>query len=416
MHVLVIHDIAGRHDRLEALHERERLTQVDAVLLLGSLLARQPAAQASGSHPVTGAAPKNGTLLYQEMGRIFDTLGLFQAPVYLIPGEHDPSVAAVSQALHLYQGATRLHLIHRTAAPLGVEDVVAGFGGLLTTTQEITSPIQFPAWEARVAFEHLSAYNTMFKTAHRRIFLFATPPRGKHIDLQGGMHVGVQLLNYLIGAYQPHLVCCGGPASGRGIEVINGAHVVNPGSLADGSYAIADLDHDQVRVELLPEPIPSTPTLFRSITVALDGSLESWRALELAAGLAHTSSAQLTLVYAFESVRTVLGEPYLEDTVGKRIAQGEHLLESAAFYVADLLPQCEVVEGPAAEAILRVSEAHGADLIVMGSRGMGSISSILGSVSRRVLQQASCPVLIARHGPQNATLLELSARQITARD
>jgi len=49
------------------------------------------------------------------------------------------------------------------------------------------------------------------------------------------------------------------------------------------------------------------------------------------------------------------------------------------------------------EAILRVSEVRHANLIVLGSRGLGELGSILlGSVSHGVLQNASCQVLIVR--------------------
>jgi nucleotide-binding universal stress UspA family protein len=53
----------------------------------------------------------------------------------------------------------------------------------------------------------------------------------------------------------------------------------------------------------------------------------------------------------------------------------------------------EIVEGPAAEALLR--DAAGADLIVVGNRGQGELKSLLlGSVSQQVLHYASCPVLV----------------------
>jgi nucleotide-binding universal stress UspA family protein len=57
--------------------------------------------------------------------------------------------------------------------------------------------------------------------------------------------------------------------------------------------------------------------------------------------------------------------------------------------------ESDVLEGPAAAAILREAEIHQNDLIVMGSRSLGPLSGILlGSQSLKVLHYAQCPVLI----------------------
>ena len=54
-----------------------------------------------------------------------------------------------------------------------------------------------------------------------------------------------------------------------------------------------------------------------------------------------------------------------------------------------------LVEDDAGEAI--VSEAAGADLVVIGSRGRGNIkSALLGSVSSHVVHHAPCPVVVVK--------------------
>jgi universal stress protein A len=55
------------------------------------------------------------------------------------------------------------------------------------------------------------------------------------------------------------------------------------------------------------------------------------------------------------------------------------------------------VEGDPADEILRLADEIGADLIVMGSHGRtGVLRVLMGSVSRKVLDRAKCPVLIVR--------------------
>ena len=45
--------------------------------------------------------------------------------------------------------------------------------------------------------------------------------------------------------------------------------------------------------------------------------------------------------------------------------------------------------------ILRFAQAHGADLIVMGTHGYGAVKRLfLGSVADRVVRGATCPVLV----------------------
>jgi nucleotide-binding universal stress UspA family protein len=57
-----------------------------------------------------------------------------------------------------------------------------------------------------------------------------------------------------------------------------------------------------------------------------------------------------------------------------------------------------IVDGNIAEEILKVAKKKAADLIVIGSQGLHGISRLktLGSVSRKVSELASCPVLIVR--------------------
>lgn len=55
-------------------------------------------------------------------------------------------------------------------------------------------------------------------------------------------------------------------------------------------------------------------------------------------------------------------------------------------------------ETQAGDQIVAYAAEHDCDLIIMGSRGLGALRGMLGSVSNQVLRQAEVPVLIVKHG------------------
>lgn len=57
----------------------------------------------------------------------------------------------------------------------------------------------------------------------------------------------------------------------------------------------------------------------------------------------------------------------------------------------------ELLQGSPAEIILNYAKEQGADVIVIGSRGLGGIREfVLGSVSHNVVQSARIPVLVVK--------------------
>jgi nucleotide-binding universal stress UspA family protein len=148
--------------------------------------------------------------------------------------------------------------------------------------------------------------------------------------------------------------------------------------------------------------------MFRSILVAVDGSEPAAHALQEAIDLARGEGARLTLISVAAPPRW-LGSPGpyvapvpLEDEFERRAQQ---VVEEAEALVPEDVPVSTVVRsGPAVQAILDRVEAGGHDLIVMGSRGLGSAGSLLlGSVSRAVLADSRVPVRIARASAEVTT-------------
>ena len=138
------------------------------------------------------------------------------------------------------------------------------------------------------------------------------------------------------------------------------------------------------------------------IVVGVDGSDGSKQALRWAATLAAMFDARLDAVATWElpamSLLRVLPESYSPEPDIERL-----LADTVDAVFGDDRPagmQLKVLEGPAAQML--VAAAEGALMLVVGSRGLGGFSGLLlGSVSARVAEHASCPVLVV-HGDRAA--------------
>jgi nucleotide-binding universal stress UspA family protein len=72
------------------------------------------------------------------------------------------------------------------------------------------------------------------------------------------------------------------------------------------------------------------------------------------------------------------------------------MLEDVAQGVEDLEVEIHTDTGDPADVIVAVADRVGADLIVVGSKGMRGTRRILGSVPNRVAHKAGCHVLVAK--------------------
>jgi nucleotide-binding universal stress UspA family protein len=131
--------------------------------------------------------------------------------------------------------------------------------------------------------------------------------------------------------------------------------------------------------------------------VGIDGSNESARALDWAITQAQQSGAILDIVTAW-MFPMAIGYAFTT-TVEEVRKRAQDLLEGAMSHVADVAPdvvvRAEPKEQPAGPALVAASK--GADLLVVGSRGMGGFEELLvGSVGHYCTRRARCSVVIVR--------------------
>lgn len=136
----------------------------------------------------------------------------------------------------------------------------------------------------------------------------------------------------------------------------------------------------------------------KSIVVGYDGSDESKRALAKAAELAGKFSAAVTVVNA----AAVHGGPAVHGAlpvdpdelteVQTELTEAKTILEGQG-----ITPKLVEGRGDPADAIIETAKEAGADLVVVGTRGLNAVArTLLGSVSTRVAHEAPCDVLVVR--------------------
>jgi nucleotide-binding universal stress UspA family protein len=140
-----------------------------------------------------------------------------------------------------------------------------------------------------------------------------------------------------------------------------------------------------------------------TIVVGVDGSAGSVHALEFALDEARLRHAEVKAVAAWHVPATAYDTGWVPAAVDlgdfEKIARSalDRSLEAAGAAKSGVSVTPILREGQAADVL--VAEAHGADLLVVGSRGLGGFKGLLlGSVSQQCAHHASCPVAIVPNG------------------
>jgi nucleotide-binding universal stress UspA family protein len=146
------------------------------------------------------------------------------------------------------------------------------------------------------------------------------------------------------------------------------------------------------------------------IVVGVDGSDASRTALELVASTTWPIGTEVRLVGAYELATNWTGlTPLPTETGADEEAERAFFDQIQALSVPLKRSGCAietvVARGRPADVLLTEADDLRADLLVVGSRGLGvAASALVGSVSAALVDHASCPVLVAR-GPAVTRIL-----------
>lgn len=137
--------------------------------------------------------------------------------------------------------------------------------------------------------------------------------------------------------------------------------------------------------------------MFKRLLVAVDGSSKSEKTITIALDMAERYGAHVTVVHVreyerYEGADVDLGPPIPADELVDQVV--------ARFRDRGVDTSGEirrVSAGDTPQQIVDAAEAAEADLIILGSRGMSELKSmLLGGVANKVVQHATCPVLLVR--------------------
>ena len=122
----------------------------------------------------------------------------------------------------------------------------------------------------------------------------------------------------------------------------------------------------------------------KKILVPVDGSVQGCKATDEAIFLAQKCGAKLDFVYVASDINKDIPSHLIFDRIWTKLSP-------------NMVASKHVETGAIHKAIIKVAEAEGSDMIIMGSRGLGLFKgAILGSVSQKVIEESKIPVMVIK--------------------
>jgi len=138
---------------------------------------------------------------------------------------------------------------------------------------------------------------------------------------------------------------------------------------------------------------------YDSITLPFDGSEFSKKALKIACQLSKIDNAGINAVYVIPRYEEMV-EFFMTGSIKESLMKESQKIIDTAVKIAEeqgVSIKTEILEGHAGDKIIEASDKQKNNLIVIGTHGWRGINkAIMGSISERILINATCPVLLVR--------------------
>jgi len=143
--------------------------------------------------------------------------------------------------------------------------------------------------------------------------------------------------------------------------------------------------------------------MISTVAVGTDGSDTASAAVDAAVELAERFQARLVLLSAFKPEAIGAGAARLSGALAaypewssNAAEQVERILATAEERISERGIECSsaMAEGDPGEVLVELAEKHGADVLVVGNKGMER--RLLGSVPNTVSHRATCAVLVVK--------------------
>jgi len=136
--------------------------------------------------------------------------------------------------------------------------------------------------------------------------------------------------------------------------------------------------------------------VFETVLVGADASDTAAEAVRQAIELVRLTGGRLHIVSAYRPQHLSASGTDGHDLATGDLANSVLADHASRAKAAGVTAETHARSGAAADAIIEVAEEIGADLIVVGNKGMAGVGRVLGSVPNSVAHRAPCSVLIAQ--------------------